>query len=130
MTELLSSTSRYLLVGIALIILTVCCVSLLKIKAPKIKPAVFVDNRTSEEYPVTHWETSIGRSNSCDITLKSGTISKFHAVLSKQKAGWVITDTLSKNGIIINEKRIEKPTVISSGDKIMLGDTILIFRER
>ncbi len=130
MLEFFASISRYLLVGMAFIILSACCVSLLKIKAPKVTPALFIDTVNDAQYPVTHWETSIGRSKSCDITLSFNTVSRFHAVLVKQKKGWVITDTLSKAGTFVNNKKIKEPTVIKNGDVITFGGVALMFKER
>ncbi|MBQ8227574.1 MAG: FHA domain-containing protein [Clostridia bacterium] len=130
MLEFFSSISRYMLTGMGVIILLACCISLLKIKAPKVKPALFIDTVNSDEYPVTHWETSIGRSNSCDISLGFETVSRFHAVLTKQKKGWVITDTLSKTGTYVNGKKIKEPTVIKNGDVLIFGGVSLLFKER
>lgn len=130
MPEALASISRYLLTGMGVIVILVCCFSLLKIKAPKVKPALFIDTVKGKEYPVTHWETSIGRSNSCDISLNFGTVSRFHAVLTKQKKGWVITDTLSRTGTYVNGKKIKEPTIIKNGDTLIFGGVSLLFKER
>ena len=90
-----ASFLRYVLTGICIAVIAACLISLLKIRAPKITPALFIDKIDNKQYPVTTWETSIGRSASCDIVLSFDTVSRFHAVLTKQKKGWVITDTLS-----------------------------------
>ncbi len=121
---------RYFLPLICVLVITICSVSLLKTKSPKVKPALFIDRLNNKEYPVTHWETSIGRSNSCDIVLEFDTVSRFHAVLTKQKKGWVITDTLSRSGTYINGKKIKEPTVIKNGDILTLGRASLDFKER
>ncbi|MBQ8784244.1 MAG: FHA domain-containing protein [Clostridia bacterium] len=130
MLEFFTSISRYMLTGMGVIILLACCISLLRIKAPKITPALFIDTVNGDQYPVTHWETSIGRSNSCDITLSFETVSRFHAVLTKQKKGWVITDTLSRTGTYVNGKIIQEPTVIQNGDVLIFGGVSLLFKER
>lgn len=130
MAEIITSMSRYLLAGMGFIILIICCFSLLRIRAPKVKPALFIDTVKGVEYPVTHWETSIGRSGSCDITLSFETVSRFHAVLTKQKKGWVITDTLSRTGTYVNGKKIKEPTVIKNGDTLIFGGVSLLFKER
>lgn len=128
--ETLAYITRYILPIICVTVAVVCLSSLLKTKSPKVTPAVFVDNLNGEQYPITHWETSIGRSNSCDIVLNFETVSRFHAVLTKQKKGWVLTDTFSRTGTYINGKKISEPTVIQSGDKVIFGGTSLTFRER
>lgn len=130
MLDFFLSISRYLLTGMGVIILVACCVSLMKIKAPKVTPALFIDTVNGKEHPVTHWETSIGRSNACDVVLEFETVSKFHAVLTKQKKGWVITDTHSKTGTYVNNKKISEPTVIKNGDVVTFGRVSLAFKER
>ncbi len=130
MLTFMASYSRYILTGICVIVVLSCCFSLLRIRAPKITPALFIDKIDGKQYPVTTWETSIGRSNSCDIVLSFNTVSRFHAVLTKQKKGWVITDTLSKTGTYINGRKINEPSVIKDGDVLNFGSTALIFKER
>lgn len=126
----IASTMRYVLTAICVIVILACGISLLKTKAPKVKPALFIDSVTGNQYPVTYWETSIGRSNSCDIVLSFDTVSRFHAVLTKQKKGWVITDTLSRTGTYINGKKIKEPSVIKNGDTLTFGRASLLFKER
>lgn len=121
---------RFLLPLIFVVIAVICISSLLKTKSPKVKPALFVDELDGKEYPVTHWETSIGRSNSCDIVLSFDTVSRFHAVLTKRKKGWVLTDTYSRSGTYLNGKKIKSPAVIQGGDKVTFGRATLIFKER
>lgn len=122
--------ARFLLPAICVIVAFVCISSLLKTKTPKVQPALFIDELNGTEYPITHWETSIGRSNSCDIVLGFDTVSRFHAVLTKQKKGWVLTDTFSRSGTYINSKKIKAPSVIKNGDKITFGRATLTFKER
>lgn len=130
MISLTASFIRYILTGICIAVIVACLISLLRIRAPKITPALFIDRIDSKQYPVTTWETSIGRSSSCDIILSFDTVSRFHAVLTKQKKGWVITDTLSKSGTYINGRKIKEPSVIKDGDTLRFGTVDLIFKER
>lgn len=122
--------ARYLLPVACVVIALMCISSLIKTKSPKVKPALFIDEIDGSEYPVTHWETSIGRSNSCDIVLNFETVSRFHAVLTKQKKGWVLTDTYSHSGTYVNRKKIKSPIIIKDGDKITFGRVTLAFKER
>lgn len=124
------SLVKYVLAALCVMIILACCISLLRIKAPQIEPAFFIDKVSGKKYPVTHWETSIGRSNSCDIVLPFNTVSRFHAVLVKQKKGWVMTDTISRSGTFINGKKIKEPSVIKDGDTLTFGGASLLFRER
>ena len=73
------------------------------------------------QIPVTHWETVIGRSKSCDVTFGLGTVSRNHAVLTRYDDGsWTISDAGSRGGTFVNNRQIEicalKPT-----DRINIG---------
>ena len=48
---------------------------------------------TGELLPVTHWENLLGRKKTADIVLDFATVSKNHAVLTRQSDGsWTLTD--------------------------------------
>ncbi len=126
--EDMMSVFRYLIPALCFIIVAYCIVHLLQSKAPKVTPACLIDEMTGEEYLITNWETSVGRSNACDIVLNYSTVSRFHAVISKHKKGWVLTDTNSSAGTYIGSTQVEKNVVISDGDEISFGGIVLRFR--
>ncbi len=119
---------RYLIPALCFVVIFYCIKHLLQSKAPKVTPACLIDEMTGEEYLITNWETSIGRSNACDIVLNYSTVSRFHAVISKHKKGWVLTDTNSSAGTYIGKNQLESPIVIEDGDEISFGGIILRFR--
>ena len=49
--------------------------------------------------PVTAEETAIGRSTVSDICLPVQSVSRRHAVLTRDKTGWRLRDTRSKGGV-------------------------------
>ena len=51
-------------------------------------------------------ELTIGREESCDITLPHVSVSKVHAKSVRESGGWYIVDSGSTNGVIVNNKRI------------------------
>lgn len=70
---------------------------------------------------VTHWETILGRSKTCDVVLDYPTISRSHAVLTRYDDGsWTISDIGSKGGILVNGKPVSME-VVEFGDIISLG---------
>ena len=73
------------------------------------------------QYPITHWESVIGKSGSSDVTIKENTVSRNHAVLTRYDDGsWTIRDIGSKNGITVNGKQVEI-SALSEKDKISVG---------
>jgi len=128
MKELLNEIYRYLIPALCIIIAAYCVKHLLSSRAPKVTPAYFYDEQNGKEYVITNWETSIGRSNACDVVLNYASVSRFHAVISKHKKGWIVTDTHSSSGTYVHNKRIEEPTVINDGDVVSFGGISLQFR--
>lgn len=128
MEELLNEIYRYLIPALCIIIAAYCVKHLLSSRAPKVTPAYFYDEQNGKEYVITNWETSIGRSNACDVVLNYASVSRFHAVISKHKKGWIVTDTHSSSGTYVHNKRIEEPTVINDGDVVSFGGISLQFR--
>lgn len=128
MKEILNEIYRYLIPALCIIIAAYCVKHLLSSRAPKVTPAYFYDEQNGKEYVITNWETSIGRSNACDVVLNYASVSRFHAVISKHKKGWIVTDTHSSSGTYVHNKRIEEPTVINDGDVVSFGGISLQFR--
>ncbi|MBQ7653440.1 MAG: FHA domain-containing protein [Clostridia bacterium] len=119
--------SRYILPCLALIILLGCCSSLFS-KRPKTKTVAFLVNAKSGESVALHyWETSIGRSSSCDIVLSYATVSRFHAVISRRKDSWIVYDTGSKTGILVNGEKIKGKSEICDGDSVIFGNAAYYF---
>ncbi len=69
----------------------------------------------------------IGRSTENDIVIPDRTVSAFHAIINREGNNFVIQDLGSTNGILINQKKIQKQTLKIS-DKIIIGAAIIIVR--
>lgn len=80
-------------------------------------------------FPLNKDLVSMGRSRVCDIHLYDKTVSRVHAYVRFTDEGYVIYDFNSRNGIYVNERKITEG-VLTSGDKIRLGETVLLFEER
>ncbi|MGN0467694.1 MAG: FHA domain-containing protein [Acutalibacteraceae bacterium] len=116
-----TAISRYILPFLTVVILTKCMLSLL-LGHPKEKIyGYIVDTTDGQSYPLNMWETSIGRSNSCDIVIGYDTVSRFQAVISRRIDGWYVYDLLSKSGIEVNGEKIDKKTTIKNGDLLTFG---------
>ena len=115
------SISRYMLSALAVLIIGSCVVSLITRQFGSRVGSYLVETKTKKRIPLTHWENSIGRSPTCDVILNVATVSRFHAVISKRRTGWVVADTHSRTGVFVNGTQITKPVKLSHGDKISFG---------
>ncbi|HDS00405.1 MAG TPA: FHA domain-containing protein, partial [candidate division Zixibacteria bacterium] len=66
----------------------------------------------------------VGRSKDADICIMHKTVSGNHARLSVEDSGRIlINDVGSRNGTVVNGRKISEPTKLSDGDSIMFGLT-------
>ena len=73
------------------------------------------------QYPITHWESVIGRSRNSDVRIQVSTVSRNHAVLTRYDDGsWTIRDIGSKDGVYVNGKQVEI-CALAEKDKISIG---------
>lgn len=71
---------------------------------------------------------SIGRSSSCDIQLPDDAVSRQHARILMGAGGDHLLEDLSTNGTRVNAKVIERRALLAPGDRIYIGDYILIYQ--
>lgn len=72
-------------------------------------------------------ELTIGREDSCDITLPHISVSKRHARIVREKDGYYIVDNGSTNGVIVNNKHISGKERLHEKDVITITNSKLIF---
>ncbi len=118
---------RYVLCFLAIAVLLNCVWSLIRLRPTKKIYAVLVDMADNSEYPITCYETSIGRSKSCDVVFSNGTVSRSHAVVALRKDGFYVFDTESKSGVYVNKEKIDKSRRLADGDIIAFGTAIMTF---
>lgn len=71
----------------------------------------------------------IGRDFSCGVCINDNKVSSQHAILLYRNGKFRIKDNLSVNGTIVNGEDIDDDSVLlSDGDIIKVGDTVLLFR--
>ena len=68
----------------------------------------------------------VGRSETCDLYILDGSVSRKHAQLKRATSGFVVTDLESTNGIRVNNQCTEQRT-LTSGDSLQLGGHIFRF---
>jgi EAL domain-containing protein (putative c-di-GMP-specific phosphodiesterase class I) len=70
---------------------------------------------------------TIGRNESCDLTIPSTRVSRDHAAITTHGAGYRIQDGGSTNGTFVNGKRIEEFAALGDGDVIRIADVEFSF---
>ena len=66
------------------------------------------------------WFT-IGRAGECDLVLTDTTVSRLHARLDRDGAGWRLQDLGSTNGTRLNGWLVSSPVPVQAGDQVSFG---------
>jgi S1-C subfamily serine protease len=70
---------------------------------------------------------TIGREDSCDLTIKDDKVSRNHASLELDSDGRVVLrDLESRNGTHVNGQRV-RSTLLNGGEELRFGDTVVVF---
>ncbi|HHH41881.1 MAG TPA: FHA domain-containing protein [Chloroflexi bacterium] len=69
--------------------------------------------------------TSLGRTPANTVVLPDPFVSARHALLAWREGRWWLEDQGSKNGTTLNGEPVTRPTVVSAGDLIGLGQVVL-----
>lgn len=83
-----------------------------------------IDDRVSwGNAPIALGERAVtfGRDNDCDIRYLSRTLSRRHAKVERTSKGFVISDLGSRNGILVDQVKINGPTLLKANQVIELG---------
>lgn len=125
--ENLEYIMRYVLSALAIAVIINCVWSLIRLRPEKKVYALLRDMANDKQYPITYYETSIGRSKACDIVFTNSTVSRSHAVVALRKDGFYVFDTESKSGVYLNGEKINKNARLSDGDVIAFGTSVMKF---
>ena len=114
------AVSRYLVPALGVWLLLHCARPLISFRR---EPEIWAWLKFTDgtQVAVTHWENVIGRAKSSDITVALSTVSRNHAVLTRDDDGsWAITDASSNTGTWVNGERVDI-RAIGEGDVISIG---------
>lgn len=125
-TGYFNAVVRILMPLLAAALLLVCGRMLLGRRGKPRPMAAFV-SEDGARLPVTARETAIGRSAVSDVCLPVQSVSRRHAVLTRDKSGWRLRDTRSKGGVTVNGEPIRVPTYLEYGDRVGFADVELRF---
>jgi len=82
--------------------------------------ALIVRSGPHQRFILSGSQISLGRADNANIVLDDFTVSRKHAVITKDSSSWVIKDAGSLNGVYVNFIRIED-SKLSAGDDIQIG---------
>jgi hypothetical protein len=85
--------------------------------------------RAGETFPLETSPTTIGRSPECAIFLDDVTVSRKHAVFTRNGDRWRLEDLGSLNGTFVNRERVETAE-LRDGDELQIGKYRLTFLQR
>jgi hypothetical protein len=77
-------------------------------------------------HEITSPSVVVGRSREADIRVADVNVSRRHAEVRQEGAGYWIVDLGSTNGVEVNGKRVER-TRLRDGDRIVIGSTEVVF---
>lgn len=78
------------------------------------------------EIEIHEGATTLGRDDSCTITLVGDAVSREHARIDLRDGRAVLHDLGSRNGVYVNARRITEPTELSDGARIRIGTHELV----
>lgn len=70
----------------------------------------------------------IGRDATCDVILDSHFVSRRHARIEIVRNEYVLVDEGSRNGILLNGKRVGKSSRLQPGDEVRIAEFIIFYR--
>lgn len=73
-------------------------------------------------------EITVGRLDSCTVTLDDTYVSQMHARLYPRDGQWLVEDLGSTNGTYLNRIKVTGPSPIAVGDEIKIGKTAIEVR--
>jgi len=83
-----------------------------------------------KQFPVYPEGTLIGTGARCQAVIpKDPLVSEAHAAIARQSGSFVLTDTGSQVGTIVNGRRVRR-AVLAEGDVVQVGSTLLQFHQR
>jgi hypothetical protein len=97
-------------------------------EGPKM-PFLFVESGKdkNKEYVLQEGETGVGRGIDNDVILTDVSVSRKHLRVLRDGSNLVLRDLGSGNGTTVNGQRVHQ-VVLNEGDRIELGETVLVVR--
>jgi pSer/pThr/pTyr-binding forkhead associated (FHA) protein len=71
---------------------------------------------------------TIGRAPECELRIDDTYASQQHARVFGKGGSWYVEDLGSTNGTYVNEQRLAAPAMLTAGDRIRVGTTVVELR--
>ncbi len=95
----------------------------------KVPPISLTITHSGSASQVRHFlqpEITIGRDPGCECPVNDDAVSARHARLSFHHKQWWLEDLNSTNGTLLNQEKLDMPTVVISEDEFKCGETRFI----
>ena len=89
---------------------------------------VHIDGKKPRTTPLDG-STTLGRGVECELRLDDTYASQQHARIFDRGGNWYVEDLGSTNGTFVNEQKLVAPAMLTPGDKIRVGTTIVELRK-
>jgi pSer/pThr/pTyr-binding forkhead associated (FHA) protein len=94
---------------------------------------IVISGKQRGEYlPLGQRTSVIGRSESLPLQILDDGVSRTHfrVLFDKESGKYYIEDMNSRHGTLLNMQRITEKTALAEGDRIIVGETRLLFTEK
>lgn len=92
-------------------------------------PSPYLIDPAGKEHHLAEPVSNIGRGVDNEIVIASKRVSREHARIRREGRKLVLEDLNSTNGTFLNEQRVLGSEILRDGDRIMIGDVILVFHD-
>lgn len=82
-----------------------------------------------KEFVLTDKPFTVGRMPDNDLELRDSLVSRKHSEVRRNGSSFLVSDLGSSNGTFVNSRKVEKPQPLNEGDEVLIGDTVLVFRD-
>jgi DNA-binding winged helix-turn-helix (wHTH) protein len=82
----------------------------------------------SREWSLSEGTNLVGRDRDCTIRLESASVSRHHARIELARGQATLEDLESKNGTLLNRRRVRQRAALKDGDEIQVGSVTMTYR--
>jgi two-component system, cell cycle response regulator len=87
------------------------------------------DGSTIRQWDLRDKPLTVGRGEKVDAQTDDINMSRQHFVISPKDNGYVLQDHNSRNGTLVNGRRVTETTTLKPNDNIRAGQTLFVFVE-